>query len=261
MLVCGSFSDHLLHSGGSFRAFEQVTSPQRWLYTHRGGKWATYYSEEARDFQRRFFDHFLKGQANGMPAVPRVRLEVREGRDTIHSVRAETAWPLPQTRWTELYLSATGRLSTEPAAECGSVGFDLQAGRAVFDWEIPEDLEITGPMALHLFVELQEATDAFLFVGVQKLRGERVVPFEGSYGYGYDRVSTGWLRVALRKLDAERSRPWQPRLRFIVQGRWFSNRNPLLGQFPAAYERGPSGICVLHCGGAYAARLTAPVIP
>jgi predicted acyl esterase len=28
-------------------------------------------------------------------------------------------------------------------------------------------------------------------------------------------------------------------LRLVVQGRWFSIRNPLFGQFPAAYERGP----------------------
>jgi predicted acyl esterase len=294
MLVCGSFSDHLLHSGGSFRAFEQAASPQRWLYTHRGGKWATYYSEESRSFQRRFFDHFLKGEENGMLDVPPVRLEVREDRDTIHAVRAEAAWPLSQTRWTDLYLDASGRLATKPGSEGGSVRFNLRTGRATFDWEIPEDMEIAGPMALHLFVALEGATDASLFAGVQKLRRGRVVPFEGSYGYGYDRVSTGWLRVALRKLDVERSSPWQPahcydelqpvgageiapvaielmpsatffrrgeQLRLLVQGRWFSNRNPFLGQFPAAYERGPSGTCVLYCGGAYDARLIVPVIP
>ena len=55
ILVCGSFSDQQLHSRGSFRAFERVASPQRWLYTHRGGKWATYYSPEALAFQSRFF--------------------------------------------------------------------------------------------------------------------------------------------------------------------------------------------------------------
>jgi predicted acyl esterase len=50
-------------------------------------------------------------------------------------------------------------------------------------------------------------------------------------------------------------------LRLVVQGRWFSARNPLLGQFPAAYERGPRGSCVLHCGGEHGARLRVPVIP
>jgi uncharacterized protein len=42
LLVCASFSDQQLHSRGSFRAFESVSSPHRRLYTHRGGKWAEY---------------------------------------------------------------------------------------------------------------------------------------------------------------------------------------------------------------------------
>ena len=47
-LVCGSFSDNNLHSRGSLRGFEQIGSADRFLYTHRSGKWATFYSAEAR---------------------------------------------------------------------------------------------------------------------------------------------------------------------------------------------------------------------
>ena len=50
-------------------------------------------------------------------------------------------------------------------------------------------------------------------------------------------------------------------VRLDVQGHWFSTRNPLFGQFPAAYEEGPQGTCVLHCGGEHSARLRIPVIP
>jgi uncharacterized protein len=293
-LVCGSFSDQELHSRGSFRAFERVGSPYRWLYTHHGGKWAEYYSEEALASQRRFFDYFLKGEENGMLEVPPVRLEIREDRDTIHSVRAEAAWPLPQTRWTDLHLRADGHLTETPVTEAGRGGFDMRSGRASFLWDVPEDTEIAGQMALRLFLELQRAEDVYLFVGVQKLRAGRAVPFEGSYGYGFDRVSTGWLKASLRKLDPELSTPWRPvhmydevqplkpgevvpvdiallpsatffcegeQVRLDVQGRWFSTRNPLFGQFPAAYEQGPQGSCVLHCGGEYGARLRIPVIP
>jgi putative CocE/NonD family hydrolase len=149
-------------------------------------------------------------------------------------------------------------------------------------------------MALRLYVEVGGADDAYLFVGVQKLRAGRVVPFEGSYGYGFDRVSTGWLKASLRKLDPARSTPWRPvhtydefqplksgevvpvdiallqsathfrkgeQVRLDVQGRWFSTRNPLFGQFPAAYEDGPRGSCLLHCGGEHDARLRIPVVP
>jgi predicted acyl esterase len=294
LLVCGSFSDQQLHSRGSFRAFERVGSPHRWLYTHRGGKWAEYYSEEALAFQSRFFDHFLKGEENGMLEVPPLRLEVREDRDTIHEVRFEEEWPLPQTRWTDLYLRADGHLTDAPVTESGVVGFEMSSGRASFLWDVPEDVEITGPMALRLFLELRRAEDVYLFVGVQKLRVGRVVPFEGSYGYGFDRVTTGWLKASLRKLDSIRSTPWRPlhaydefqplkpgevvsvdiaplpsatffrkgeQVRLDVQGRWFSTRNLLFGQFPAAYEDGPQGSCVLHCGGEHGARLRIPAIP
>jgi uncharacterized protein len=294
ILVCGSFSDQQLHSRGSFRAFERAASPHRWLYTHRWGKWAEYYSEEALAFQSRFFDHFLKGEENGMLEVPPVRLEVREDHDTIREVRFEGEWPLPQTRRTDLHLRADGGLTDTPVSEAGAVSFDMRKGRASFLWEVPEDTEITGPMALRLFVELREAEDVYLFVGVQKLRGGRMVPFEGSYGYGFDRVTTGWLKASLRKLDPDRSTPWRPahtydevqplkpgevvpvdiallpsatffrrgeQLRLVVQGRWFWSRNPLFGQFPAAYERGPRGSCVLHCGGEHGARLRIPVVP
>ncbi len=293
-LVCGSFSDQELHSRGSFRAFERISSPHRWLYTHRGGKWAEYYSEEALAFQRRFFDHFLKGEENGMLEVPPVRLEVREDRDTIHEVRFEEVWPLPQTRWTDLYLRADGHLTDAPVTEAGAVSFDTRSGRASFLWDVPEEVEITGPMALRLFLELRRAEDVYLFVGVQKLRAGRVVPFEGSYGYGFDRVTTGWLKASLRKLDPGRSTPWRPvhtydefqqlkpgevvpvdiallpsatffrkgeQVRLDVQGHWFPARNPLFGQFPSAYERGPRGTCVLHCGGEHGAWLRMPVIP
>ena len=52
--------------------------------------------------------------------------------------------------------------------------------------------------------------DANLFVGVEKWRHGRFVEFEGAYGYGRDRVTTGWQRVALRTLDPALSTPWEP---------------------------------------------------
>jgi uncharacterized protein len=294
MLVCGSFSDHCLHSAGSFRAFEQASSPQRWLYTHRGGKWATYYSPDALAAQQRFFDHFLKGADNGQAEQPPVRLAVHDVRDAPAEVRAEQEWPLARTNWRELHLLPDGRLAAEPGSAAGEVPFDLRTGAAVFRWAVPEALELSGPMAAHLRLELRGIGDANLFAGVEKWRDGRLVPFEGSYGYGLDRVTTGWLKASHRVLDAERSRPWAPvhthvdprpvapgeivavdiglrpsatrfragdELRLVVRGRWLSPRNPVLGQLPAAYERSGAGTAVLHCGGTTGAHLLVPAIP
>jgi putative CocE/NonD family hydrolase len=290
-LICGSFSDNNLHSRGSFRGWEGVSSSARFLYTHRGGKWATFYSDDARAAQLRFFDRYLRGQDVPMP--PRVRLEVRESRDVIASVREEDSWPLERTEWRPLYLTGAG-LATAPPSAAGEFTFDLRSRGACWEWTIPTDTEITGPMALRLWVEARGADDIDLFVGVEKWRGRAYVPFEGSYGFGRDRVTTGWLKVSLRALDERRSRPFDPvptfghrqplapgqvvqadialgpsatffrageTLRLVVAGRWLWPRNPLTGQFPAAYEKSPKGGCTLHWGPDQQARLLVPIIP
>ena len=57
----------------SFCIFECDGSSHRWLYTHRGGQWTEYYSEEALVLQRRFFARFLKSEQNSVPEVPRAQ--------------------------------------------------------------------------------------------------------------------------------------------------------------------------------------------
>jgi predicted acyl esterase len=292
MLVCGSFSDNNLHSRGSIRAFEGVASKQRWLYTHRGGKWCTYYSAGAQAAQERFFDHFLKGVDNGMDDEPPVRLEVREDRDTIHAVRGEESWPPPAVRWTELFLGGDGRLAAEAPAG-GEVEFATAKERATWIWRVPHDLELSGPMALRLRVSLDGAADANLFAGVEKWRDGRFVPFEGSYGFGLDRVTTGWAKLSHRDPDPDLTRPFAPvnrddaprplapgevaeialalgpsatffrageEVRLVLGGRWLHPHNPLTGQFPAAYEPGPDCTVRIHCGGDPAPRLLVPLI-
>jgi hypothetical protein len=50
-------------------------------------------------------------------------------------------------------------------------------------------------------------------------------------------------------------------LRLVVAGRWLWPRNPLTGQFPAAYQKGPGGRCILHGGPENQAHLLVPIIP
>ena len=295
-LICGSFSDNNLHSRGSFRGFEQISSAEKHVFTHRGGKWANFYSADALAVQQEFLDRHLgvpTGTSTPLPSpLPRVRLEVRESRDRVAEVRDETAWPLPSTNWTPLFLTGRG-LSPQPPTDAGHLTFDTGSSGARIGWTVPTDTEMTGPMALTLFVSVGGATDVDLFVGVEKWCGKRYVPFEGSYGFGRDRVTTGWLKASLRALDPDRSRPFEPvptfarreplvagrvaevavplgpsstlfragdRLRLVVAGRWLWRRNPLTGQLPAAYQRGPRGNCMLHWGPDRPARLLVPVI-
>ena len=126
MLVCGSFSDNNLHTRGSMRAFTHAGSTHARLYTHRGGKWATFYSDPARAEQLAFFRAALDGQSG----TRSVRLEVREDRDTVTAVREESEWPLARTRWRRLYLTGQGALSTEPPSATGAVAFETRSRAA-----------------------------------------------------------------------------------------------------------------------------------
>jgi putative CocE/NonD family hydrolase len=292
MLVCGSFSDHNLHTRGSFRAFQQTGSRIAQLYTHRGGKWATFYSAEARARQLSFIRTALDSSGTEQPSRT-VRLEVREDRDTITAVREETQWPLARTEWRRLYPADDAGLTPEQSTSSGRISFKTHSHAATFTCGFPKDVELTGPMMARLWVEL-DGPDANLFVTVEKWRDGRFVPFEGSYGYGLDTVTHGWQRIALRALDSELSTPYEPvpsctapqplrkgeiapvdvallpsatlfrageQLRLVVAGRWPAPRNPLTGGFPAAYPRPPRRRITIHWGPSHDTHLLVPVIP
>lgn len=292
MLVCASFSDNNLHSRGSFRAFEHAGSSERFAYTHRGGKWATFYSDEAKSVQLAFFDRFLRGAE--VPRPPRVRLEVRESREKIVEVRDENEWPLARTEWTPLYLSTDGQLGAEPDGQPGDVTFHARHRSVAFTYTMPAEIELTGPMALRLWLSVEGADDVDLVVGIEKWRGRDYVGFEGSYGFGRDRITTGWQKASLRQLDEAASTPAEPvhtylsreplgageivpldialghsatlfrageSLRLVIGGRWLWPRNPFTGNFPARYACNPAARCTLHWGPERPARLLVPRIP
>lgn len=292
MLVCTSFSDNNLHSTGSMRAFQEAGSPDRFAYAHRGPKWATFYGADANQVQLAFFDRYLRER--DVPKPPPMRLEVRDTRDRIVEVREETGWPLERTRWQPLYLAGDGQLSEHPPTSAGRVTFDLRRNGAVFRYDVREELELSGPMTVRLWVSATGTDDPSLFVGVEKWSGDAYVPFEGSYGYGRDRVASGRLRVALREIDPVRSRPHQPdhtfrrlqplspgdvvevqipltssatrfragdSLRVLVAGRYLEPRNPVFGHFPTHYVPSPRGTAAIHWSPECPSSLEIPVIP
>lgn len=283
MLVCGSFSDHGLHSRGAIEAFRRVSSRQKWLYTHRDGKWCHYYSAEATEIRNRFFDHFLKGIDNGWQDQPPVRLAVYDAGSKPAEVAWVDAWPPKELIWSALSLDADSRLLVAESKQAASTSFDMQGKGIAFSWIVPEDMDIIGPMALRVHVEVRGADDVYLFAGVRKIRNGAEVLFEGTFGFPLDMVTKGWQRAAHRELDErlstraqpvhthERAEPLQPGeivpvdialishatrfrkgdiLRLELRGRWHYSRNPFSGTFPFGYQKSPRGRCVVHTGGA-----------
>jgi predicted acyl esterase len=194
-LVCASWSDHGLHTRGSFEAFERIRSSHKWLFTHGRRKWDVFYSDEARDLQRRFFDHFLKGEENGWERTPRVRLEVRKTRAE-YVVRFEPSWPLHAVTYTPLFLDArTQQLAWQPPPVVATVRYrstgTRRRDRAWFAHRFTRDTELTGSMTLKLWVSTSEGDDLDLFVAVHKLTACGVRKF-GLRKIG--RLSTTWRR-------------------------------------------------------------------
>jgi putative CocE/NonD family hydrolase len=211
-LICASFSDHQLHTRGSFRAFEQVASQQKWLYTHRTGKWASFYSEQAKAIQLKFFDYFLKGIQNDMPSHPKVTVEVRESRDNVYKIRHEHQWPIVDTQWTKLYLNHEQSIlsNKDDYGNTEVDSFSTTSESLKFSYIFPQDTEVIGPMKLTLFVSLENIDDANLFIGIQKFHDGEEVDFEGSYGFANDVVSKGFMKVSLSEINEKDSLFYQP---------------------------------------------------
>jgi predicted acyl esterase len=217
-LICATWSDQGLHTRGSFEAYKQIPSEQKWIFNHGRAKWDVFYSDEALAAQRQFFDYFLKGEDNGMDEVRSIRLEVRESLRE-YQVRYEDEWPLARTEYRELYLDGvSGALREELPATAAVADYAPLSESATFTITFDEDTEITGNMKLKLWVSTTDGTDMDLFVGIDKLDANGdPVRFSGKAGFAETPAALGWLRVSERALDEERSTPWQP---------WLSHDNP-----------------------------------
>ena len=219
MLVCASFSDHAFHTEGSFRAFEKAKSSHKWVYTHRTGKWAAFYSSEVQQLTKQFMDCFLKEDTSSgfMQRAP-VRLEVRRSRNDIHEVRSEQEWPLQRTKYTKLYLSPEPRkLDWRLRQSPHSVKHPAKRGRSSFVIRFDKDVELTGYMKLRLWVQAKATgagsppDDMAVFVAVTKIDVQgRTVPFEGMAGNHEDAVTRGYCRVSRRELDVAESTEYHP---------------------------------------------------
>lgn len=198
-----------IHPRGNFNGFVEAASSQKWLEAHGDTHWTHFYSAYGRDLQKRFFDHFLKGEDNGFDQTPRVQLNIRRPGEQFEW-RGEDTWPIGRTEWTDLYLRSDLSLGADAADHAGAVEYEARGDGLLFSTPaFTEETEITGPLTATLFVS-SSTTDADLFLIVRLFDPDGVeVTFEGSTDPNTP-IANGWLRASHRALDPDRTRPWQP---------------------------------------------------
>jgi hypothetical protein len=228
--------------------------------------------------------------------------------------RPEKEFPLARTVYRKLYLDGSGAksggdsgatggapesspelsltggsLSPEPVAAETTISYDASEGLATFDITFTEDVELTGFLKAHLWVEAGGHDEMDLFLTVQKLdeKGE----FLPTLVLGEKHPGAwGRLRVSHRAVDEAASTDYQPvqshrvseklkpgeivpvevpfypvsrlwhkgqTLRLMIAGRYFRE-----GWFePFSWDTDNKGIHIIHAGGQYDSYLQIPTVP
>ncbi len=132
-LTCANWGGAGIHPRGNFNGFLLGGSSRKWLEVHGDSHRSLFSSGYGLDLQTRFFDHFLKGVANGWDQQPPVQLNVRHPGEKF-VLRREREWPL--ARETEI----TGPIAAKLFVSSSTRDADLFLVVRVFD---PQGQELT----------------------------------------------------------------------------------------------------------------------
>ena len=210
VLSAANWGGQGLHTRGNFEGFVRSKSKQKWLEVHGGSHWAPFYTDYGVALQKRFFDHYLKGKKNGWKKTAPISLLVRSPGEKFVQ-RDEKEWPLKRTQWTTLHLNPQGMtFSQDPITENAQVTYDMMGDGVTFAFPPQkQEVELTGPMALKLFIS-STTVDADIFAVVRIYDKEnKEVLFHGALDPKTP-VAQGWLRASHRKLDKKKSLPYRP---------------------------------------------------
>lgn len=212
-----------MHLAGAQNYFAALRSPKKLLLT--GPSHLQRPLRALRNEMLRWYDFWLKGIDSGILAEPPVKYWVMGGNEW----RCGEDWPLPETRWTALYLNSWERLSAEPFLPASNDAFQAPDAfvqmpptqtncvaklRYLTD-PLPHDVLVAGPVALTLFAEIDQDDTNWIVIlkdvgpdpSVRTAReGEREVASD----LPERELTRGWLKASYRALDPERSKPWKP---------------------------------------------------
>src|SRR4029077_8085978 len=107
-LVVANWGGLGLHLRGTILGYLGIASRSKWLKVQSGSYFFTFLLPQTVALQRKFFDRYLKDIDNGWENEPKVEVAVRAADDSVARVVHDTQWPLSGTKWTRLYLDASG---------------------------------------------------------------------------------------------------------------------------------------------------------
>lgn len=209
VLSCGNWGGHGVHLRGNVQGWLGAGSRQKWMELHGREHWTEFYTDYGVALQKRFFDHFLKGEDNGWDKQPPISMLVRHVDRFVQ--RAEQEWPLARTQWTRSYLDATSfQLTSESPSVEAQARIDGLDGKVNFSTApFEQETEVTGPLAATLHVSTTaKDVDLFLTVRAYDTAGKEHLIIAASELNAP--MAQGWLRASHRKLDPVKSKPWQP---------------------------------------------------
>jgi uncharacterized protein len=259
ILTAGNWSGMGLHLRGNTEGFTRSASILKKLRIHAGTHYHPFYSADGRRDQLRFFDYWLKGETNGVMDESPVKLLIRKGGQDNYEWRSEQAWPLTRTRWTRFYLApgrvgvrnreaAEGTLDAEAPRRTRPLTYSAtgmsKAGVASASWTstvlpgslprlgvsfetrpLREDLEVTGPVVLTLWVA-SSTEDMDIYATLRNIDRDGNDVWEVGQQQQNVPVAKGWLRASHRALDMELSLPYRPYHRHDRR-QWLRNNAPV----------------------------------
>ena len=191
--------------GWSEKGYVAAASKAKWLRIETGDHLTPFYSEESLAVQKRFYDHFLKGQKNGWESEATVTVQVRRP-DGATWQKAAT-WPLPKTQAERYYLDAGagGMSPAKSSASSSEKSYPAMGDGVTFKTEpFTEGVNFTGPAMAKLWVR-SSTSDMDIFATLRLLDPEgRDVTFVGNTNPRVPLIN-GLLRVSRRAVDPAKS--------------------------------------------------------
>jgi predicted acyl esterase len=196
--------------GWSEKGYVAAASKAKWLRIETGDHLTPFYSEESLAVQKRFFDHFLKGQKNGWEGEAPVAVQVR--RPDGASWQTATAWPIPNTQPDRYYLDAGdgGMSPAKSNAPASENSYPAMGDGVTFKTEpFTEEVNFTGPAMAKLWVR-SSTSDMDIFATLRLIDPEgHDLTFVGNANPRVPLIN-GLLRVSRRAVNPAKSTELEP---------------------------------------------------